>query len=747
MRWNRIIAMVVAVVALVTMSGSKAMADTPGTLAVYTTPDPATTAGSAVYIYSQVALGTAPRVRITGPWTYQTVTATFEKSAGTGQWWDARLPGGAPGIYQVSVTAAASGGVVTGSSSYEVVGGTARGPGWRSSGPSLAGGLLAVDQGDPRSLYVASALAGELFASHDGGASWRMERSLPVAGGYPTALLATGGRQSRLILAINGGNGLYVDDPTYTGKILQSDDGGQHWRDLGMPDSFVDTVLAAPDGRALVAVTYGGIEVTRDEGRSWERVEVPWSSSDYSGAALIGGDLYVATLSGLYVIRDVTGKPAAPALVFAPAKSAWVVAVAGDGDKLYADAFDGGLYESPDAGATWTHVYDPPEYVSMLDDVDGRLFMNGQNSILVSGDGGGDWASWPEPVAGLYERSVAIVGGTVIVATLDGGVFATSDQGARYRWLGGISDLNAYGVAVAGGEIIVGTESGTFRAGLAAAGSGDRAGWGSPFPLPVYNSATPLVVADPAGTIVYKVLDGPRIGTFTVYESLSEGGRGGGWGDWRQLGSTHYGTPGALLVDPADPADLYVTGASGFTGDTLSESGDGGQTWTSVTLPGPVTALAGDPGDPRRLWLGGPGGLWTSADGGRTFTKLQSMPVRALEALGGSRLIVAGSRFYVSDDSGVTIRAARQPDLDMSVSALISVGHVLYAGSTAFHEAGLLKGGHGVLRSTDGGASWALFSSGLTDRDVLSLAADPGGTELFAGTLRGGVFILRLRDA
>jgi hypothetical protein len=57
------------------------------------------------------------------------------------------------------------------------------------------------------------ALAGELFATRDGGATWLLRRSLPVAGGYPAALLMAHGE---LIMGINGGNGVYVDDPTYT---------------------------------------------------------------------------------------------------------------------------------------------------------------------------------------------------------------------------------------------------------------------------------------------------------------------------------------------------------------------------------------------------------------------------------------------------------------------------------------------------------------------------------------------------
>lgn len=736
MRWVRTITTVVIIMAGVALGGARAIADTPAALTVITSPDPAVT-GSVAYIYSPVALTGAPRVVVSGRGMRWSGVATFEKTATPGQWWDAPLPRGDAGIYRVTVTATTGGGRASGASSYEIVAGGTPRWGWKAAGPGLTGGLMAVDPARPRSVYVASALAGELFATRDGGATWQLRRTLPVAGGYPTALLMA---HRDLIMAINGGNGVYVDDPTYTGKVLASEDGGRHWRDLGMPDAFVRTVLATPDGRTLIAVTNSGIEVTSNRGRSWQHIDVPWGPTDYSGATLAGGDLYVATLSGLYVVRDIAGTPSAPTLVFAPQASPWVVTVAGDAHHVYADAFRGGLYASADGGKTWTHVYDPPGAVQLLDDVAGRLYMNGENSILVSDDDGQSWATWPEPVEGLDVTNVAVLRGTVYVGTLDGGVFTTSDQGASYTWLGGIPDLDGNGVAVTkDGEIIVGTDRGTFRATTAAAQSGDRDAWGSPFPLPVFNVATPLVTTTPDHKTVYKVVDGPRIGMFTI-DSSTDGGA-----TWQPHGGANYGSPGAMLVDPARPASLYVAGSSNITGNTLLRSRDGGATWTSVTLPAVITALAGDPSDPQRLWLGGPSGLWTSANGGRTFTRLQSVPVSALDAVSGRRLVVAGSQFYLSTNGGVTLRAAREPDLDLNVTALLSAGRALYAGTGAFHTDGLLKGGHGVLRSTDGGASWQLLSDGLADRDVLSLAASPDGTRLYAGTLRGGLFVLPLR--
>ena len=50
----------------------------------------------------------------------------------------------------------------------------------------------------------------------------------------------------------------------------------------------------------------------------------------------------------------------------------------------------------------------------------------------------------------------------------------------------------------------------------------------------------------------------------------------------------------------------------------------------------------------------------------------------------------------------------------------------------------------GVFRSTDGARSWRRFDRGLPRYPVLALAIDPAGRTIFAGTGGGGVVDLRL---
>lgn len=85
----------------------------------------------------------------------------------------------------------------------------------------------------------------------------------------------------------------------------------------------------------------------------------------------------------------------------------------------------------------------------------------------------------------------------------------------------------------------------------------------------------------------------------------------------------------------------------------------------------PTTAMAGDPSNPRRLWLGGPDGLWMSAQRGGKAVQLQQHPVTAIAALSSNRIVAGGYGLGVSSDGGATFRPARLPDLDLSVSALV----------------------------------------------------------------------------
>jgi hypothetical protein len=57
------------------------------------------------------------------------------------------------------------------------------------------------------------------------------------------------------------------------------------------------------------------------------------------------------------------------------------------------------------------------------------------------------------------------------------------------------------------------------------------------------------------------------------------------------------------------------------------------------------------------------------------------------------------------------------------------------------------QGGVGVYKTTDGGASWTNFSSGLPSRSILALDLDPSLQKLYAGVNPGGVLMISTAGA
>jgi len=193
-------------------------------------------------------------------------------------------------------------------------------------------------------------------------------------------------------------------------------------------------------------------------------------------------------------------------------------------------------------------------------------------------------------------------------------------------------------------------------------------------------------------------------------------------------------TAHALVVDPADPNRLYLTFVRG-----IMHSTDGGMTWTQLRTSKAVVgttliAAAHRPGGP--LFVGGPGTLKRSADGGKTWqpiTPTQGVDIRglAVDPTDGRRLyaLVRGAGVVSTSDDGATWAAAggALPPLAYGLWVVAADPTVLVTTDRA---------DGGLLASADGGATWApLPTSGATGewRAVVRGAAGL----LFAATADG----------
>lgn len=215
--------------------------------------------------------------------------------------------------------------------------------------------------------------------------------------------------------------------------------------------------------------------------------------------------------------------------------------------------------------------------------------------------------------------------------------------------------------------------------------------------------------------------------------------------DWVQVGPPG-GNVRALAADPREPQRIYLGSGDGI----LSRSEDGGLHWQRL-IPGfPLRGCSLDQVvvDGRGVVFvgfrevgGSGGGVARSVDGGMTFTTLQGIDGESVRALAlapsDPEVIAAGTRtgVFLSPDGGTNWRRvtpAEHPDL-RNVESLVfdpTDSRVLYAGTW-----------HLGWKTVDGGATWNPMHEGMIDdSDVMSLTVDHRNPQVIFATACSGIY-------
>jgi len=196
----------------------------------------------------------------------------------------------------------------------------------------------------------------------------------------------------------------------------------------------------------------------------------------------------------------------------------------------------------------------------------------------------------------------------------------------------------------------------------------------------------------------------------------------------------------ALSVDPGNAQTILVTTSYG----TVFRSIDGGATWGPVTgLPDSpsIDEVAFDPTTPGRAFAGA-SKVYRSTDHGASWNAVSDSSflgtVSQFAYLPGAILVATNDALEKSTNGGVswtTLHNGIPPAETFFNGVAVSSGAspVVLAGVEA----------NGVLRSTDGGATWAVAKSGLVGNVApLSIAIDPSDPEravaglAFSGAVR-----------
>ena len=498
---------------------------------------------------------------------------------------------------------------------------------WSEASGGLGGAGVVSTAVDPRTPGVLYALRDDpqdLWRSADGGASWS-----------PTALSAGADDVGAVAVGIGPGPGTTVY--ALAGKrAYRSTDGGQTWASTLLPVSVTaisfglatdpltpGVVYAAQAG----AAGFGGVSKSTDGGATWAVASTG-----------LGGRSTTA----------ITVDPVTPTTLYV-----WAF-----------DAFNqSSLFKSTDGAATWVAL--PLTFTCfgdlapvVVDASDpSHLYTSRCFGVVESHDGGLSWA----PTAGslppfILTLALAPQSPPALYAGILVGLFETTDGAATWHpAITGIDALSVRNVAVDP------TDPGHLA-----------------------------VVGDIAG----------------FYRTLDDGGT---WVD----GAIELGGQNGVLFDPVTPATMYAAGSSGF-----SKSIDGGATWEERDdgIASPNAGVASpvvDPVDPAVLYVAGAvSDVYKSVDGAASWVPLGlGVPIGPVAMDPGDHAKLAAvsldsTQAFASNDAGASWTpyvTGIPPDRSMALAVDPFVPSRWYLATQS----------QGFFRSLDGGMTWAHTSSGL----------------------------------
>ena len=223
----------------------------------------------------------------------------------------------------------------------------------------------------------------------------------------------------------------------------------------------------------------------------------------------------------------------------------------------------------------------------------------------------------------------------------------------------------------------------------------------------------------------------------TVYQGTVESGvlkTTDGGAHWTIASSTLGATAGILdlAINPASPTTLLATGFNSTRG--IWRTTDGGATWSQVSQDGGYLAFA--PLTPSVVYST-PGGVLKSTDGGATWTRVYTAPPNVQVANlavdpSNASIVYVGYNFgqiLKTSNGGATWTTLSVPTGGAVVQAVAvdPTTGVVWAGDRSGH----------LYRSPDGGTSWTQVSTpGAPLHDIYRMTFD-GGT-LYA--TEGGIF-------
>jgi photosystem II stability/assembly factor-like uncharacterized protein len=416
---------------------------------------------------------------------------------------------------------------------------------------------------------------------------------------------------------------------------------------------------------------------------------------------------------------------------------------------LYAGTEGLGAFKSSDGAQTWTPLnIDSTVWSLLIDPTDSNIVYAGTNGhgIYKSVDAGNSFERIGSPEVGVV-FALAKSGRQLFAGTATQGVSVSEDGGRRWKNTGVTPNTVLIMSVGARGEVYAGTNfDGVFvHRAEQQPREWRRLAWQQLQRCACQNGHAIAVDPGDHDHVFLSTNDGGLLVT-------EDGGRR--WSDGGVNGLLSR-APRGIAFDPKAPNRVYVGAFVGAQGVFRSE--DHGRHWQPSHFGSSsiyTTGIAVDPVD-HSVYVAttqGGEGVWKSTDFGTTFARIDRAPGAADDqylGLSGRNVTVdphnhltvffaangANSGVWRSQDAGTSWVQVDASDAVLSVTIDPNDSNVVYAGTLST----------GVLKSIDGGASFAAKSSGLPDSFQTSrtgsVVIDTHDSNiLYVGTEGGGVY-------
>lgn len=540
-----------------------------------------------------------------------------------------------------------------------------------------------------------------VFVSQDSGATW---------------IRSDSGFAENPTFKCVGSNGsdFFVSD-FYHG-LYKSTDNGMSWFSTPGP-SYIDYMTTTNDG-IFAATSSGSIYRSTTNGSSWISVN--------NGLVAQSGFFFIKGISEKVYVAPSSGGVEGTLFVSENAGNTWqnisqpspvlqVFALCGTGSALFA-AGTNGVYRSTNQGISWTKKntgFLPSDYAMELAIKGSVLFAGTSRSVYKSVNNGD---SWTAVFNDINIKDMLVVGNTLFIATVGGGVYKTNNEGAT--WIECNTNL-----------------IGTYPTSMLT--SGDS--------LFASTSANGVFKTTDQGNSWVKMKSGLPDGT-TIYSMAFLGSRlfAGGYPNkypssqtmflWSDSGNTWLPRINGLVNKQVSALIVRDSALLIGTNGGVYKSLDSGNHWNplgNATLSQMVYSLLSVG---NKIFAGTlNNGIYRSEDNGNSWVSSSSGITASVTAIltdGVNLYAVTSNKLYKSTNGGQSWMPIVSPSFPQAYGLTLMVnGQALYAGCNT-----------GVYASYNGGDSWFPVNPNFTVKTKKVVSMGMLGDNLFAGVAGGGVF-------